>query len=89
MANKTQLSQKDYRQLGKAVERIIQKDYVDLAMHWPRLIKVSFIRGVAAGFGGVLGATIVVALLIWLLSLFDQLPFMGKIFEGLREIIKR
>lgn len=85
----TKLSDKDYQNLGKAIEQIIQKDYVDLALNKKRLIMTKLIAGLAAGFGGVIGATVVVALLLWLLSLFNEVPFFGKIFEGLHSTIQQ
>jgi hypothetical protein len=81
------LSDDDYRKLGKALEKIVRKDYVDLALNWKRLVGVSLLRGLAVGFGTVLGATILIALLVWLLSLFDQLPFVGNLFENVRQTI--
>ena len=49
---------------------------------------MSFIKGVLAGFGGVLGATILVALLLWILSLFSSVPFIGKIAENVTDTIQ-
>jgi len=34
-------------------------------------------------------ATILIALLLWLLSLFDQIPLIGNIFDGLRDTIEK
>ncbi len=50
--------------------------------------KFSFIKGVLAGFGGVLGATILVALLLWALSLFSNVPFIGQIAENVTNTIQ-
>ena len=79
------LSQKEYERLGRSVEQIIQKDYVDLALNWSRLMKINFLRGIAAGFGGIIGATLVVGLVLWLLSMFDQIPFISNIADTLRK----
>ncbi len=40
------------------------------ANRW-RIYKINFVRGIFFGFGSVLGATIVVSLLIWVLSLLN------------------
>lgn len=50
--------------------------------------KMSFIKGVLAGFGGILGATILVALLLWALSLFSNIPFIGQIAENVTHTIE-
>lgn len=43
----------------------------------------TFMKGVVAGFGGIIGATIVVALLLWALSLFSTLPVVDEIRQTL------
>lgn len=56
---------------------------------WGRVIKYAFIKGVATGFGLFLGGTIVVALLLWILSLLGQVPFLNDIAESARETLDR
>lgn len=58
---------------------VYESGYIDTK----RMYKASFIKGVIAGFGGVIGATIVVALLLWILSFFDQIPFVGNIVDAI------
>jgi len=53
-----------------------------------KLYLQNFLRGVFFGMGSVLGATVLVALLLWILSLFDTLPFIGPIIENAKETIK-
>lgn len=48
----------------------------------------NFIRGVFFGFGSLLGATLLVAVLVWLLSIFDSLPLVGPMMENARQIIR-
>lgn len=48
-----------------------------------RLYKSAFIKGVLTGLGGVIGATVCVALLLWVLSFFDQLPFVDAISDAI------
>lgn len=50
--------------------------------------KMTFFKGILAGFGGVIGATIVVALLLWALSLFSNVPFVGRIAENVTHTIQ-
>lgn len=47
--------------------------------------KMSFLKGVLGGLGGVIGATIVVALLIWILSFFKTLPGIKPIYDNLQK----
>jgi len=81
--NPKQLTDKEYENLGKALERIVQKDYIDLALNKRKLMTIGFIKGLASGFGAFLGATIVVGALLWILSLFDSVPFINTIKDSL------
>ncbi len=50
--------------------------------------KMSLIKGLLSGLGGAIGATVILALLIWTLSLFDDIPLIGRIFDNLRGTIE-
>ncbi len=50
--------------------------------------KMNFFRGIFFGLGSVLGGTIVVALIVALLSLFVQLPFVGPSVEKAKDQIQ-
>lgn len=52
------------------------------------LYKAAFLKGILGGVGGVIGATVVVALLLWLLSLFSELPLVGDFMDSLRNTIE-
>lgn len=54
---------------------------------WGRVIKYAFIKGVATGFGVFLGGTILIALLLWILSLLGQVPFLQEITDSARETL--
>lgn len=77
-------SPKDYEELGRRLENIYTAGYVDKK----EMMKMSFLKGVLGGLGGVIGATIVVALLIWLLSLFDTVPLIGPLIENIQDSVK-
>ncbi len=71
---------KEHEQLGKMVAEIYESGYLD--KH--RMLKTSFLKGVVSGLGGVIGATVGVAILLWILSLFSVLPFA----DNLKEVIQ-
>lgn len=50
--------------------------------------KMSFIKGVLGGLGGVIGATIIVALLVWVLSVFQDIPLLGRVVENVRQTVQ-
>lgn len=76
---------KDYEQLGRIVASVYETGYLDAAKSY----KQSLIKGVFGGVGGVLGATIGVALLLWALSLFNELPLIGAFVDKAEQTIER
>lgn len=81
--NPKQLTEKEYENLGRVLEQIVQKDYIDVVLNKRKLMWVSFLKGLASGFGAFLGATIVVGALLWFLSLFDSVPFINTVKDSL------
>lgn len=53
-----------------------------------RIYQMNFFRGIFFGVGSFLGATVVVALALWVLSLFTELPFVGGAFERTQTTIE-
>lgn len=72
-----------YEQIGKMVESIYLSGYIDRN----QLYKMSFIKGLFTGVGGVVGATIVAGIIIWLISLFNYTP-LKPIFEPFSDSLK-
>jgi hypothetical protein len=70
-------------ELGKLVANIYETGYLDTG----KSLKMSFVKGFLQGLGGVVGATLGVALLLWLLSFFDELPFIGELINNARNTI--
>ena len=82
--NKSKSKQTDYEQLGRMLENIYESGYIDRN----RAYKMSFLKGIAAGFGGVIGATVFVAILLWTLTLFDQIPLVGPFVQNVQDTIE-
>ncbi|MDQ5972188.1 MAG: hypothetical protein QG553_347 [Patescibacteria group bacterium] len=72
-------------QLGRMLVNIYETGYMDRNT----MYKMSFLKGMAAGFGGVIGATIVVALLLWILTLFSQVPLIGHFTEKVTQTVEQ
>ena len=68
---------------------LIEQLFDDHYKHRGRIYQVNFFRGIVFGFGSVLGATVLIALALWLLSFFNELPFIGDITEGARQSIEQ
>jgi hypothetical protein len=84
----TKKTRVNYDRLGKAVEEALILDYIYVLHSTRRQVWSSFIRGVFAGIGGVVGATLGVALLVGLLQLFGGAPVIGHFFRDISNTIQ-
>ena len=64
---------KHENELG-ARRAVLEDLFYDFNKSRAQVYKANFIRGIFFGFGSVLGGTLVVALLIWLLSWLADIP---------------
>ncbi len=74
----------DYEALGKMLVNIYETGYIDRNQAY----KMSFLKGLVSGLGGVIGATLLVGLLLWGFSLFDDVPLVGRFFDNLENTVK-
>lgn len=61
-------------------ELLLKADYINkrtLYLH-------NFMRGAVFGVGSVVGAGILIAILAWVLSVFDTVPFLGPLIEKIK-----
>ena len=75
---------KSKRELGRRLENIYLTGYISKK----EMLKMSFLKGVVAGFGGVIGATIVVGLLLWVLSFFETIPLVERVINNLDSTVQ-
>lgn len=54
-----------------------------------KVYKMNFVRGVVFGLGSVVGGTLMVALLVWVLSFFNEIPFIGNFTHTVQRSIER
>ncbi|HET8884344.1 MAG TPA: DUF5665 domain-containing protein [Candidatus Saccharimonadales bacterium] len=72
-----------------ARQNLIEELFYDFNRNRVQIFKMNFFRGIFFGFGSVLGGTIVVALLIWLLSfLAGVFPPLGDFFNGISNTVE-
>jgi len=76
-----------YEKLGRGLEEVLVKDYLYYIGSTRRQIWSAFLRGVFLGLGGVVGATLVVALLLFILHQLGGVPVLGPLFQGIGNYI--
>jgi len=74
----------------RGARRAVLEDlFYDFNRSRVQVYKMNFVRGVLLGAGTVLGGTVVIALLIWVLSLLGNvIPPLGDFFEGISRTIE-
>lgn len=79
----------DYEKLGRSVEETLVKDYIELLHNTKRQIWSSLLRGIFAGLGSVVGATLGVAILLAVLQMFGGAPFIGHYFRDIGQTVQQ
>jgi hypothetical protein len=72
-----------------ASSALAEELFYDLYKDRKRIYKINFFRGIFFGVGSVLGGTIVIAIFVWLLSLFVNLPLIGDAFQDAQDTIEQ
>lgn len=75
----------DPKVAARALEQLFALGYVKRrTLYWE-----NFVRGLFFSAGGVIGATILIAIIAWVLSLFDNLPLIGRLFENAQQTLQQ
>jgi hypothetical protein len=67
---------------------LIEDLFYDFNRNRVEVYKMNFIRGIFFGFGSILGGTVVIALLAWLLSFFVEIPGIGDSIQQVQDSIQ-
>ena len=70
-----------YDQRMGARRSIVEEMFNDYYNDRRNIYAMNFFRGIFFGFGSVIGGTVVVALVVWILSFFVQIPGIGQAAE--------
>lgn len=83
--------QKDLDQKGPVEEEVImiphERGATAIYRRKRHLMMSNFLGGIAWGFGGVIGATLVVALVLFILNWLDGLPWIGSFVSDILDTI--
>ncbi len=71
-----------------AKHSLLEELFEDMYRDRFRVYKFNFVRGVLFGAGSALGGTVVIALMIWILSLFVNFPLIGDAFKDAQNSLK-
>lgn len=69
-------------------ENLIEELFYDFNRNRVQVYKMNFVRGIFFGLGSVLGGTVLVALLAWVLSFFIHIPGIGMPIEKAQQSIQ-
>lgn len=71
-----------------ARQGLIEDLFYDFNRSRVEVYKMNFIRGIFFGLGSVLGGTILIALLAWVLSFFVDVPGIGNSIQKVQQSIQ-
>lgn len=74
----------DSAEAVRALEYLFAAGYVDKK----RLYFANFMRGIFFSLGSIVGATLIITLLLWLLSLIGNVPFLSEVARNVRDTIQ-
>ncbi len=88
MAKKSIVEKTVHDQRKGARRAVLEELFNDLYDDRRNIYKMNFFRGIFFGLGSVLGASVVAALVVWILSFFVQIPGIGNAAEKAQNTIE-
>ena len=79
----------EVRKLREHLEKLRLQQYIRILLSTRRLAWMGLMYGVLGGLGAVLGATLGLALLIWILSRLEVVPYIGKFVADIVKIVQK
>lgn len=83
------MTEKKDAKLHAARREFMEGMFDDYYAHRYKVYWMNLIRGIWFGFGSVVGGTIVVALLLWALSFFNEMPFVGNYVQAVQNSVQQ
>lgn len=79
---------KEVKELTKEITNLKQLEFVKVLKHPWRLMGLSLLKGIMIGFGSVLGATVLVAFFVYILSQISLVPVVGDFVKDIIQEIQ-
>ena len=90
MANKAADKPDKTEEKARGAEKaLLEELFNDYYKNRKKIYRMNFVRGIFFGFGGALGGTVVIALLVWLLSLFVDFPLIGELIKDAQNTLDK
>ena len=88
------IAKKAAEELKKGNERgarmgLLEDLFYDFNSSRAEVYKMNFIRGIFFGLGSVIGGTVIIALVIWLMGFFVDIPGIGRSIEKIQNNIEK
>ena len=91
MIRKNQIQEKndnEIKKLSEAIKSLNNNNIFKIYNSTKKILFISFIKGLASGLGWIIGATILVSLLTYILSQIEFIPILGDIVSQLIQEIE-
>ena len=91
MARKNKILEKndnEIKKLSEAIKSLNNNNIFKIYNSTKKILFISFLKGLASGLGWIIGATILVSLLTYILSQIEFIPILGDIVSQLIEEIE-
>jgi uncharacterized membrane protein YhiD involved in acid resistance len=75
------------KEIIRAFEAAGVIEYLEYLQSGKRILWVNFKAGIAKGFGITIGASVVVGLIVWILTMLVDLPLVGEYFESAEQYV--
>ncbi len=83
--NRHKKSDKELMELGQKLQMFYDMGYVSKK----QALGFTFLKGIIGGAGAFIGGTLIIALLLWGLSLLDETPFIGDIIQSIQQNLQK
>ena len=91
MARKNKILEKndnEIKKLSESIKSLNNSNIFKIYNSTKKILFISFLKGLASGLGWIIGATILVSLLTYILSQIEFIPILGDIVSQLIEEIE-
>jgi len=79
----------EVRRLRELLEQLRLQQYIQVLLNKRRIMFISFLSGLFSGLGAVLGGTLLLALLLYILGRLSIVPYIGHFISEIIKVVKK